>query len=264
MKSNPTTCAIILAAGQGTRLRPYTDDKPKCLVNLAGHPLLQHQVAALRAAGIETIGVVTGYYSQKIESLGHRTFYNGDYANTNMVASAMCAEAWLRGDDDVLLCYGDIVYEPHIIRKLMNCDAQLSTTVDQSWESLWRLRQEDPLNDAETMKVDEQGRILEIGKKPGSLADIDAQYMGLIRIRADFAQRFFTIYDSLERHTSYDGKDWANMYMTTYLQLLIQHTPLTAVSVEGGWLEVDTVEDIELFNRMHLTGELAPFWKSTL
>ena len=60
--------AIILAAGEGIRLRPYTLDRPKCLVELVGKSLLEHQLAALRAAGITDITMVTGYRANQIEA----------------------------------------------------------------------------------------------------------------------------------------------------------------------------------------------------
>jgi NDP-sugar pyrophosphorylase family protein len=59
--------AIILVAGQGTRLRPLTNDKPKCLVELAGKPLLEHQLETLRARGVEDIHIVGGYRADQLQ-----------------------------------------------------------------------------------------------------------------------------------------------------------------------------------------------------
>ena len=64
--------AIILAAGEGTRLRPYTLDRPKCLVELGGKPLLVRQVDILRTVGIGNITVLTGYRADQIEACYHR------------------------------------------------------------------------------------------------------------------------------------------------------------------------------------------------
>jgi len=58
---------IILAAGQGTRLRPFTDDRPKCLVELHGRPLLHRQLDVLRAAGLNDIALVGGYRADCLE-----------------------------------------------------------------------------------------------------------------------------------------------------------------------------------------------------
>ena len=64
------TRALILAAGQGTRLRPLTNDKPKCLIPLLGKSLLERQVDTLKKSGVTNIHIATGYRSDQIESLG--------------------------------------------------------------------------------------------------------------------------------------------------------------------------------------------------
>ena len=63
--------AVVLAAGEGTRLRPYTLDRPKCLVPLAGRPLLEWQTTALRRAGIDDVTILTGYRAEQVAALGY-------------------------------------------------------------------------------------------------------------------------------------------------------------------------------------------------
>lgn len=252
--------AIILAAGQGTRLRPYTDDRPKCLVELAGKPLLTHQASALSREGITDITVVTGFQAGKIRELGFPTAHNPDFESTNMVASLMCAAGLLKGGKDVLICYGDLVYGPKIVRALADCPAPFSTTVDRGWLRLWQARSQDPLKDAETMLLNDDGTIRELGKRPRTLAEIEGQYMGLIKLSADFARRLTEIYGRMDRGGTYDGRTFPQMFMTSFLQYLIDNgNPLRAVLVDGGWLEVDTVEDLELFNRLDREGRLGEF-----
>lgn len=249
--------AIILAAGQGSRLRPITDDRPKCLVSLAGRTLLDYQVAALRAAGADEVVVVTGYRADQIEALGHATRHNPAYDRTNMVASLMCAEDVLREGDDVLLSYGDIVYLPGIARALAADETGFAATVDRRWLQLWQLRNEDPLADAETLKLDPEGAILELGKKPTTLDDIEAQYMGLIKLDAAMAAKAADFWTALDPARTYEGRDVDNMYMTTFLQSLVDSGHrLQAVPVDGGWLEVDTVGDLRLYEGLEARGEL--------
>ena len=249
--------AIILAAGEGTRLRPYTADRPKCLVELAGRPLLEHQLDVLASAGVGDVMIVTGYRSQRIAAYGRPTRHNPDWATTNMVASLMCAADVLDGGDDVLIAYSDIVYEAGVIAQLCSCREPLCTTVDRQWRRLWDLRYEDPLSDAETLTLDEAGDIVEIGRKPRSYADIQAQYMGLILARAEVARLLPIVYRGLEPAGIYDGKNKVGMYMTSFLQWLIDHgRPVRAVPVDGGWLEVDSAGDLELYERLHEQGAL--------
>jgi len=83
--------AIILAAGQGTRLAPHTNDRPKCLVELAGQSMLSRQLAVLGELGIDDIVLVGGYRSDQLAGFGHKVVRNQDFATTNMVHSLFCA-----------------------------------------------------------------------------------------------------------------------------------------------------------------------------
>src|SRR5438045_673554 len=83
--------AVILAAGRGSRMGPLTDATPKCLLPLGGRPLLEWQVAALRGAGIDTVGIVRGYNAHLFDGRALTTFENPRWAETNMVASLACA-----------------------------------------------------------------------------------------------------------------------------------------------------------------------------
>lgn len=254
--------AIILAAGEGTRLRPHTLERPKCMVELQGVPLLHYQLRALKASGIEDITVVTGYRRESIEALGVATRHNPDYASTNMVETLMCASDLLAGDSDVLIAYADIVYEPRIIKALANCDDPLSTTVDRDWLRLWKARAADPIQDAETLRLDDLGFIQELGRKPESLDQIEAQYMGLVKATREFAPTLVSVHQALDPDAKYEGKDLRNMYMTSFLQHLIDTGhPLKAVQVDGGWLEIDTVKDLELFDGLAKSGDLRKFFQ---
>jgi len=252
--------AVVLAAGEGNRLRPLTADRPKCLVELAGRPLLAWQLDALGHAAVEDVTIVTGYRADAITALGFATINNDRYHETNMVASLMCARSRFDGSDDVVICYGDLVYEARHVEALAASDAAVAITVDREWRRLWQLRMDDPLRDAETLRLDERGNVVELGKKPRGYDDIQGQYMGLIRVRAGFAEQFVQTYDSLDPAGSYDGRDRDGMYMTAFLQLLIDRvTPVRAVVVDGGWLEVDTVEDLDMYEALHARGELGRY-----
>jgi choline kinase len=108
------------------------------------------------------------------------------------------------------------------------------------------------------MKLDEQGNIVELGKKPESLKDIEGQYIGLFKISQKFTEEFFALYEALANSDQlFDGKDFDNMYMTTYLQMLINNAVrLKAVRVDNGWLEVDSVEDLRRYEQLHASGDL--------
>jgi choline kinase len=252
--------AIILVAGEGTRLRPHTLDRPKCLVPLAGRPLLDWQVGALRQAGVGDITLVTGYRADTLAATGLPTIHNPRYGDTNMVASLLCARSLLDGADDVVICYGDIVYEPRVIEALVASAAPIAIAVNREWLPLWQIRMADPITDAETLRLDAAGCVIELGRRPKALSEVEAQYMGLIGVKAGFAPRLVEAYDALDPAGPYEGRDRDRMFMTAFLQYLIDHvSPVAAVPCDGGWIEIDTIDELVTFERLHTAGQLAQF-----
>ncbi len=262
------TRCIILAAGCGTRLRPMTDDRPKCLVPLLGKPLLHHQIDLLQRSEIDAIAIVTGYLSEKIEKLGKiekfefTIFKNDLYDSTNMVESLFLARTFMKGSsDDLLISYGDIVYERKNLEAVIKDDADLSVMIDYGWYDLWSLRNENPLNDAETLKIDENGFIRKLGKKPKTYDEIDGQYTGLLKVAAHKIDDFIYFYDQLDRNKYYDGTPFHKIYLTSFLQLLIDAGwKIKGVPVTHGWLEVDTIEDLTLYEKLEQQQQLKKIW----
>jgi L-glutamine-phosphate cytidylyltransferase len=237
--------AIVLAAGQGARLRPLTDDRPKCMVAYKGVPLIDRILASLRQAGISDIVVIKGYMADALQPAWVRTYVNPNYATGNMVATLFTAEAELEGD--VVISYSDIAYGPDVVRALVRADSDVAIVVDRAWRDLWAQRMPDPLADAETLKLDGAGFVRELGKKPRGYADIEGQYIGLIKLSAAGARALRTLYASLDRNALYDGQSFEKMYMTSLLQLAIDSgIPVKAAVIEGGWIEIDAPSDLDL------------------
>ena len=235
--------AIILAAGEGTRLRPYTLDRPKCLVEVDGMSLLDRQLAILAKESIDPIILIGGYRIEMLKRTGLEIRENARFFETNMVWTLFCAEDDLEGD--VLLCYGDIVYSQEILKSVLNSKADIAVAIDLDWESYWRARNEDPLDDAETLRRTSDGRILEIGQKPTSLTEIQGQYMGLIKFTAKGVEILKKTFNDAKSKCTLRGKSLERAYMTDILQEIIDlNYRIDAVLVHGGWVEVDTVSDL--------------------
>ncbi len=239
--------AILLAAGQGTRLQPHTLDRPKAMVSLSGVPMIERQCRVLERAGITDRVIVGGYRADRIAPGLGRVVVNPAFETTNMVASLMAARAQMDGKDDILVCYADIVYEPRVLESVLAGAGEIAVAVDRQWRRLWALRMDDPLRDAETMRL-KDGQIRELGKKPRSYDEVEGQYIGLFRIRADQVARLLAFHDALDRGARYDGKDFGNMYATSFLQALIDSGwDVQAAFIENGWLEVDTADHLALY-----------------
>lgn len=246
---------IILAAGQGTRLRPYTNDRPKCMVELKGKPLLHHQLEVIEECGVnrKDIALAAGYLQEALVAPGIKQYRNEQYATTNMVATLFAAENFMQTGEDLIISYGDIVYKPEVFKKLLATEGDLVVAADLGWYDLWKLRMDNPLDDAETFKMTQDGKVLELGKKPNKREDAQAQYIGLIKISGRKVTDFIQHYHAIDKAAEYDGKDFDNMYMTSLIQNIIDAGwDVRAALINRSWLEVDSVEDLEAYENLDI------------
>ena len=236
--------AIILAAGRGSRMENLTDERPKCLTELEGKALLDWQLEALHAAGVDQIAIVTGYKRECLQARNLKEFHNAHWQNTNMVSSLACAEKWLESEA-CIVSYSDIFYEAKAIQSLMASDKPLAITYDANWLELWTRRFGDPLLDAETFRITKQGRLSEIGNKPSSLGEIQGQYMGLLR----FTPKGWAEVKRIRLSLPDTVRD--KMHMTGTLQKIIEskNIEIEAIRYDGDWGEVDSADDLAVYHR---------------
>jgi len=234
------TNAVILSAGQGKRLSPLTDSRPKCLVQIGGRPILEWQIRALAEAGVEDISVVTGYGADAVEAMlmttslpaDVRTVYNPFYTVADNIGSCWAAKD-LIGPDSLLL-NGDTLFEPEIARRVLaKALAPISVTVDRK-----------DSYDADDMKVRRDGdRLLAIGK---TLTDpVDGESIGMIRFRGDGGARFVRAMDRALR----DEATLKRWYLSI-IDALAREGGVGVVSIEGlAWSEVDFLRDLPIAER---------------
>lgn len=244
--------AVILAAGRGSRMGNATDIKPKCLTVLAGKPLLEWQYEAVTAAGIDDITVVKGYRPETLESNKYKCALNPGWAETNMVMTMLCAG---RSEKDTIVSYSDIVYSPAHIKALAESAGDIVITADILWHELWKLRFDNPMDDAETFKS-EAGRLLEIGGKTNDINDIQAQYMGLLKFTKKGWERAERLVSSLPEEKA------QKLDMTAMLRLLLlEDAEINVIKVEGKWCEVDNQHDLRTYEQMLKTKNWKHNWQ---
>jgi L-glutamine-phosphate cytidylyltransferase len=240
------TTAIILAAGEGSRLRPHTLRRPKCQVKVQGKEMIEYQLDILSKQCTDII-IVGGYLSESLRKYKLPLIVNNEYKRTNMVYSLYCAgEAVLDKNDDLIITYGDIIYSPEHIEKLIAfSDGDFVTINNVGWESYWSQRQVDILSDAETFQIDESDRLIELGKPLKSVNSANGQFTGLIKCTKYGTKILFNEIDRLMNDNSIDK----NMYMTDLLMHLISKgLAIDTLPVDGNWLEIDTDQDLNFCN----------------
>lgn len=228
--------AIILSAGQGRRLSPLTDTRPKCLIDLSGKSVLHWQLLHLKAAGLTEVVVVTGFGADAVEEeiaqialpdMKVRTLFNPFYGLTDNLATCWLAREEMRGA--FLLLNGDTLFEPAIASRLLDAPAcAVTVTVDRK-----------TAYDADDMKVLTEGsRLLAIGK---TIPAFDAESIGFLRFSAEGTAAFVRTVEQIMR--SPEGlKRW---YLSVINEMAQAGEEVSTVSIEGlGWAEMDFPEDV--------------------
>jgi choline kinase len=198
--------AIILAAGQGTRIRTAHGNHPKCLIccNSNGWTILDQQIDGLFAAGVKDIGLVVGYEKDQImqhvarhyrRRLMHIDFIeNARFAETNNIYSLWLARDWLRGDRFTCL-NADVVCDARILADAVHARELITMMVDRAWRD-------------ETMKVViDDDRVIRMSKKI-SRAEYSATYIGITNfsslIHASLFQKIGALIDSGEKQVFFN------------------------------------------------------------
>ena len=123
--------AIVLAATRGSALGPLTEDKPKCMVEIRGQPLLRRLTRTLRQSGIRDVAVVRGYAKDAVD-LPNLTYLDNDaYETTGEAASLATAIDRLTGD--TVIAYGDIMFRRYILDALLDIEGDIVLAVDAMW-----------------------------------------------------------------------------------------------------------------------------------
>ena len=239
----PKTKAIILSAGQGSRLLPLTKDKPKCLLEIGGQTILGWQIAALRAAGVCEVVVIAGFRYDLVETHLREMNYPGmtlrSHFNPFFQAADNLATCWLVGhefDGNCLLINGDTLFSTDLCRSLLKAREQaIMVTVDHK-ESY----------DDDDMKVALDGdRLLDIGKTIDAHT-VNGEAIGLIRFMGQGGEMFRRVVDHQIR-TENGLKKW---YLSAVQELARQGRAHTHSIAGMIWGEVDNHQDLEAAGEM--------------
>ncbi len=243
---------LILAAGRTGNVGDFGDQQPKCLLPLAGMPLLARQIAALRGGGVTEIGIVRGFRAEMIDYPDITYFENERWADTNTVMSLAAADAWLR-TSPVIVSDLDIFYQRELVHRLGSVRGSLVVAYDRQWRDLWTQRFGDPLTGAETFRRGGAGNLLEIGGKTTNINEIDGQYIGLLKFTPSAWQAGETLLAELDVPT----RDQLNLTGFLRRLLALKSVAIGTVGTDGQWGKVDSPGDVRLYERMLAEGQLS-------
>jgi len=254
--------AIIVAAGRGRRLGPETAAIPKCMVPVAGRPILHRQLAALAAAGATDFVIVRGYLGDRIQAPGYNLRFvdNPAWEQNNILASLMYAEHEMGAG--FLFSYSDIVFAPAHARLAGTSAADIGLIIDRCWADTYVGRQQHPISEAELASVRAPGGdattaspaasaviVDRVGKGVVPVAETCGEFTGLARFSPAGAA---ALRDAWARAHA-GGLDQPYGRAATLRQAYLSDAlnaiaatgfRMTPLFVDGRWREIDTEEDL--------------------
>jgi choline kinase len=243
---------VILAAGSATRMRPLTNDRPKCLLPVEGKPILQRIIENVGAAGIDQIGLVVGYKADSVRTFVKQLFpflhirfvVNPKYETTNNAFSLLMAREYFVGTKgsnapgrELLLLDADLVFSPRLLPFLLSGASPNKIAVRVAGT-----------HDEEEVRVevDAAQNILRVGKSI-PLSQTYGESVGIEIFSPSAAQRLFEILEPRVRA----GHGRTEYYEAAFQAMIDEGIQLKAVDVSSfPSVEVDTPEDLRLAERL--------------
>jgi len=236
--------AVILAASRGAQLGALTEDKPKCMIDVRGKPLLSRLVKTFKDSGVQDIVVVRGYKKEQINLPSITTVDNDLFDNTGEVASLSSAIDHI--DGDCIISYGDILFRQYYLDQLLASDEDITVLVD----ALWKERKSDaedwvrdliqcsaPFSgdyvDDETVSLNRIGHDLD-------LAEVDGEWIGVAKLSAKGSA---LVKDEITA-MGQDGTLPKSSLPDLFARLVDQGASIRVIYVPGQWLDVDDAADI--------------------
>ena len=234
--------AIILAAGQGSRLGHLTDDRPKCLIEFGGRTLLDRQLDTLDASGVREAVVVTGFHDELVEQAVARrkggprvrTIYNPFYKVADNLGSLFLARNELSGD--CLVWNGDTLVSNRLMARVVGNDRPgICVTVD---------RKDSYDEDDMKVVVADDGRLKAIGKRISE--GVNGESIGLLAFRGDGAERFR---EAVERDMR--TSEGTTIWYLRVIHHIAENSEVWTLDISGEeWGEVDFPADVERAQRL--------------
>jgi choline kinase len=236
--------AILLSAGQGSRMLPLTAERPKCLIDFSGRTLIEWQVEMLARGGVKHIDVVTGFMTDMVDDIVNRiddprvtvtTRFNPFYKVADNLGSCWIAREAMEGD--FLILNGDTLVSEQVVRTVQQADRR----ENGAWPITVTVDVKDAY-DSDDMKVERHDeQLVRIGKTL-TAQQSNAESIGFLAFRGDGPALFREAVRKAMR-TPEGVQHW-------YLKVIDSLAPsgsVGTVSIQGQeWAEVDFLNDIEI------------------
>ena len=245
MAARAETRALVLAASRGSALEALTEDRPKCMLDLRGEPLLRRMLRNFNDAGVRDVTVVCGYKQEAVDLPNIKKVVNDDYAESGEVASLVQGLEGLEGP--AVIAYGDIIFESYILDLLLQSEADVTLVVDAKWREH---RKEAPKHAPDLVICDRPySEDLLLDEAPIRLEGFEGlvarelahgEWIGLAKFSASGLEQLREQIAALEAEEGLARADMPDLFN----RMLRAGATIEVIYVAGHWLDVNDAFDL--------------------
>jgi len=241
------------------RKDPIFQNMPKSMISISGKTILDHQLSTLRSVGLRRTVLIRGYEGSQLNRDDVIFVDNKEYENKHSLHSLFLASDHMRGG--FLLVFADILFSEDIIRKILDCDADIVLAVDNSY----RIQRTDVRKQLDlvvslqkrsvsyrTLTPTRMVEVRQIGKKIAKEV-ADNEFVGIAYFSQEIAQFLPRVYDDCRLTTKgrfHEAESFGMASITDFIQELIDREfTVNGLEVFKGWMEIHTPEDVKLAER---------------
>ena len=241
---------VLLGAGRGHRLMPFTAAQPKSFMEVAGRRILDWTVDAFQRNGLGRFVFVAGYLKEVVQESypGFDYVENLDWPNTNILYSLMCAREHIAGG--FYFSYTDTLFLEGAVKMLKDSPHDITLVMDTKWRDRYRFRSQHPESDTEKMTT-EGNKVTRLSRSIEP-KDASGEFTGVLKMTSQGASRLVHFYDKLSTSIGMDGefvdgRPFRMAYLIHLLDRMIQAgVEVHCVAVPGDYHEIDTPQDYRL------------------
>ena len=244
--------AIILAAGEGSRMGKLTQNIPKPLVKVNGKSIVERQLSILKQNGISDIIIITGPHNEKFNFEKIRYIRDENFLEHDQLGSLMSAKKEI--DGDIIILFADIIFEDIILAKILESKSDISIAVDMDWERTYVSRTDNSFAEADKVRF-EKGSVSRIFK---TMTEEDkkfeiGEFIGLMKLSKNGSKQLVNCYEKIHTHEGkfHDARSIEKAKLIDLLQELIENKiKIDGISIAGKWFEIDTEQDLEIAKKI--------------
>jgi len=244
---------IIIAAGQGSRLGNLTKELPKPLLDINGKSILERQIELFHKFGIKDIVIVRGPHKEKFHLNDVRYIEDTNYLYGEQTSSLMFARNEIIGD--VIISFGDIIFDEAILKQLLESDDELVLSTDQNWQKSYEIKTDMSQKNSDFVALKNK-QIIKFFKNSEEIIENNTivEFIGLMKLSKIGSEKIIKTCTYLEKN--HIGKfHYASSFKKAKIIDLLEELRLKNMSmknenINGVWCEIDTQQDLEIAKKM--------------